>query len=59
MKPNQVKAYYIKEIKKQKHKVQIRVSGHEYSFAYIGPICNPVVFVYACACSKHVYAYTS
>ena len=47
-----------KRNKEQKHKVQIRVSGHEYSCACIGPIRSPVVCVYACAYSKHVYVYT-
>ena len=34
-------AYYINEIKKQKHKTQIRVSGHEYAYAYIGLHMQP------------------
>ena len=42
-----VEAYYMKEIKKQKQKTQIRVFGHEY-----------VYFKSGYACKKHAYAYT-
>ena len=34
-------AYYINEIKKQKQKTWIRVSGHEYACAYIGLHTQP------------------
>ena len=42
-----VEAYYMKEIKKQKQKTQIRVFGHEYAY-----------FKSVYACKKHAYAYT-
>ena len=34
-------AYYINEIKKQKQKTWIRVSGHEYACTYIGLHTQP------------------
>ena len=56
---------HIKQIKQRNksQKVRIRVSGYEYACAYIGPeFTGPMYahayFKYACACNKHVYAYT-
>ena len=34
-------AFYVKEIKKQKQKTQIRVSGQEYAFTYMGLHTQP------------------
>ena len=42
-----VEAYYMKEIKKQKQKTQIRVFGLEYVYAYIGPTYATHMYAYA------------